>query len=361
MRIQELFENNDQQIGWYVITKKGNPIEGAFPSKVAAQAFRDEEEPEALVRYGRPELHYGEPKIKAIAPPKESVQEAVKGAWKIQNLAGKFKTFADNQSPDARAWMKNRELDPQVWDKSAGRWVIDPKHKAKLDREIEKQNKEWGREERAAVPKVDLQKVYNKYIEVVGNIFPDGDPADYMGPWFKKTYGVTYDYGKFIDQALKKFGSGDERKGQYAYLASMWAEMAADALHDALESTKTSGPRYDSPFIEWDKSGNPHVARNPWKVSELAESKKAKKPVPKMEYPGVKVSGLQGLRNSLEKAVKEMGYRIDTAGFEDASTVWSVAFPITTKFDIDKFEDELRDKLNLDGWLRVKFFDLVED
>lgn len=39
----------------------------------------------------------------------------------------------------------------------------------------------------------------------------------------------------------------------------------------------------------------------------------------------------------------------------------SVACPITKKFDIDKFEDELREKLHLDGWLKVQFFDLVED
>lgn len=97
------------------------------------------------------------------------------------------------------------------------------------------------------------------------------------------------------------------------------------------------------------------------KLQELHEAKKAKKPIPKMEYPGVKVSALQGLRYPLEKAIKEMGYRIEQAGFEDASTVWSVAFDIDKKFDIDKFEDELRDKLRLDGWLRVQFFDLVEN
>ena len=97
------------------------------------------------------------------------------------------------------------------------------------------------------------------------------------------------------------------------------------------------------------------------RVSDLFEAKKPKKPIPKMEYPGVKVSALQRLRYPLEKAVKEMGYQIDMGGFEEASTVWSVACPITKKFDIDKFEDELREKLHLDGWLKVQFFDLVED
>lgn len=193
--------------------------------------------------------------------------EAVKGNWKIQNLSGVFKTFADDQSPDARAWMRNRESDPQVWDKAAGRWVIDPKHKAKLDRQIEKQNKQWEREDREAArgPKVDLQKVYHKFIDVVGNIFPDGDPSDYMGPWFRRTYGIEFGYGDIIDKALKKFGSGSEKKGAHAYLSIMWDDMAGDALHDAMQSIKGSGPRYDSPFIDWDKSGNPHKRSNPWK------------------------------------------------------------------------------------------------
>lgn len=197
----------------------------------------------------------------------KQLAEAVKGKWKIQNLSGVFKTFADDQSPDARAWMRNRELDPQVWDKSAGRWVTDPKHQAKLDRQIEKQNKQWEREDREAArgPKVDLQKVYYKFIDVVGNIFPDGDPSDYMGPWFRRTYGIEFGYGDIIDKALKKFGSGSEKKGAHAYLSTMWDDMAGDALHDAMQSIKGSGPRYDSPFIDWDKSGNPHKRRNPWK------------------------------------------------------------------------------------------------
>lgn len=80
----------------------------------------------------------------------KQLDEAVKGKWKIQNLSGVFKTFADDQTADARAWMKNRGVDPQVWDKTLARWVTDPKHQAKLDREIEKRNKQWDREDREA-------------------------------------------------------------------------------------------------------------------------------------------------------------------------------------------------------------------
>ena len=33
----------------------------------------------------------------------------VKGAWKIQNLRGVFKSFKNHESDEARAWMSNRD------------------------------------------------------------------------------------------------------------------------------------------------------------------------------------------------------------------------------------------------------------
>ena len=35
----------------------------------------------------------------------------VKGAWKIQNLKGVIKSFKSNESPEAIAWMSNRDLE----------------------------------------------------------------------------------------------------------------------------------------------------------------------------------------------------------------------------------------------------------
>jgi hypothetical protein len=191
------------------------------------------------------------------------IVEAVKGKWKIQNLSGQFKTFADAETADARAWMKNRGVDPQVWDARLGKWVVDPKHQARMDRAAEKREKQWERADRLAnkKPKIDLQAVYNKYTMVVGNVFPDGDPIDYMGPWFKKNYGIEYDYGKYIDQALKKFGSGSERKGQDGYLSTMWADMAGDAIHDA----KNGHVDDNSPYYDVEKDGTITPKHNPWK------------------------------------------------------------------------------------------------
>lgn len=96
------------------------------------------------------------------------------------------------------------------------------------------------------------------------------------------------------------------------------------------------------------------------KIVDIFEAK-TKKPMPKMMYPGVKVSMLERWRSKLEKAIVELGHAVEQAGYEEGSTVWSVTFEINKKFNIDEFEDKLREKLNFDGWLRVNFFDMVEE
>lgn len=99
-------------------------------------------------------------------------------------------------------------------------------------------------------------------------------------------------------------------------------------------------------------------------VSEAQEkkvTKKAKKPIPKMEFPGCRVDMLEGWKTKLPKAIKELGYDIEAQGYSDGSTAWSVSFHIDKSFNIDDFEDKLRDKLQMNGWMRVGFFDLVEE
>ena len=94
------------------------------------------------------------------------------------------------------------------------------------------------------------------------------------------------------------------------------------------------------------------------KLSTILEA--AKKPMPKMGVPGAKVVMPHSWRTKLQESVKSLGYTIEMAGYEDGSTSWAIAFYIDKKFDIEKFEKELRDKLNYDGWLKVSYFDLEE-
>lgn len=83
--------------------------------------------------------------------------------------------------------------------------------------------------------------------------------------------------------------------------------------------------------------------------------------IPRMQFPGCKVAVLQGMKDRVTKAIRALGYTIERSGYESASTEWAVAFMIDKKFDIKKFEDDLRDSLSFSGWLKVEFFDLVEE
>lgn len=200
---------------------------------------------------------------------KDTVKEGTaKGSWKIQNLNGVMKTFKDSEQADARAWMKNRGDASQIWDKTTGRWIENPK---KVDRELKKADREvakWDRLDRAEEkartnPKVDLQAIYNKVMDAVGNTFPDGDPIDHLIQPLKRMGVPEYSIGEYIDKALKKHGHGTEKKGMYAYMAIMWDEMTKDAMYDAKNAAK-KGEKYSSPFVDYD-GATPEPKSNPWK------------------------------------------------------------------------------------------------
>ena len=55
----------------------------------------------------------------------------------------------------------------------------------------------------------DYQKVWRKIEEVVGNIFPDGDPIDWLAPWLKKSGIEDFHIGEVLDKASKLNGYKD--------------------------------------------------------------------------------------------------------------------------------------------------------
>jgi len=86
--------------------------------------------------------------------------------------------------------------------------------------------------------------------------------------------------------------------------------------------------------------------------------------MPKMEFPGVKVTVPQALRKDLLSALKEMKVLSPNyiSGYGDSSsTTWAVAFSIQRKFDLNKFQDQLREHLKYSGHLEVEYFDMVEE
>lgn len=186
-----------------------------------------------------------------------------KGAWKIQNLNGVMKTFKDDESADARAWMRNRGDAKQVWDKNTGRWTVDPKQQEREDKKADREQARWDREDRAAArgPKIDLKAVYDKAITAIGNTFPDGDPIDHLIGPLKRMGVPEYSIGEYIDKAMKKHGHGVEKQGMYDYLAVMWDEQARDAMFDA-----KNGHEAREPFVRME-DGKPVLQSNPWKSS----------------------------------------------------------------------------------------------
>lgn len=185
--------------------------------------------------------------------------EEVKGSWKISNLKGKEKTFRDEQSPEARAWMKNRDTEPVMWNKKQQAWQIDPKFRDSQDK---KDEREWQRlHKEPKAPKINYQKVYDIVIDAIGSSFPDGDPIDHIIPKLKRMGLDPYDSGKIIDQALKKFGHGAEKKGLYKYMETTWSDFQADQGYDAEHGHIDK----NSPFYDVDKSGKIVPSDNPWK------------------------------------------------------------------------------------------------
>ena len=52
-------------------------------------------------------------------------------------------------------------------------------------------------------PKPDLAKIARKIESVVGEVIPDCDPIDWLGPYVRREYGVEY-CGELLDKAARK-------------------------------------------------------------------------------------------------------------------------------------------------------------
>ena len=181
-----------------------------------------------------------------------------KGAWKIQNLNGALKNFKDSESPEARAWMKDRGGDEgSTWNKERGAWE-DSKRERAADRAQRKSDREADREARK--PKktstTDLDVLFRKAEDYIGQSFPDGDPIDYIGPYMEKNKYQTGD----LDLAFKN----NTKMDYNSYLVSTWKEFAADRMATAREQLKLGKkPEGEPPFFDV-KDGKVIALKNPW-------------------------------------------------------------------------------------------------
>ena len=60
-----------------------------------------------------------------------------------------------------------------------------------------------------SAPKLTLSDVWRKVEEVVSQIYPDGDPIDWLVPWFKKQGISSHNVGGILERAAKKNGYKD--------------------------------------------------------------------------------------------------------------------------------------------------------
>lgn len=58
-------------------------------------------------------------------------------------------------------------------------------------------------------PKLTINDVWRKVEEVVGQIYPDGDPIDWLLPWFRKQGIADHKVGDILAKAAKKNGYKD--------------------------------------------------------------------------------------------------------------------------------------------------------
>lgn len=164
------------------------------------------------------------------------VKDLMEGRWVTKSLDGKVRRFKD--LADAEYWRKNisTHVTPA---KEKGLTV-----KAYLDA-LDAEEAKVRAEREANKPK--LGEIWSKFVQAVGDSFPDGDPFDRIGPWMQQ-HGLT------IDDLDRAVADSSDHRTAHDYLASMWDDYSRDAEHDAIMGAH--GQTYDDQWFQ-------HP--NPWK------------------------------------------------------------------------------------------------
>jgi hypothetical protein len=89
--------------------------------------------------------------------------------------------------------------------------------------------------------KDDYNKVWRKIEEVVGNIFPDGDPIDWLAPWLKKSGIQDYHIGEVLDKACKLNGYKDIYEYYDSFKTADYGYDQSVAEGDGLEALNAEG------------------------------------------------------------------------------------------------------------------------
>lgn len=90
-----------------------------------------------------------------------------------------------------------------------------------------------------AAPKLTLDDVWRQVEHVVGQIYPDGDPIDWLAPWFRKQGIADHKIGDILERAAKKNGYKDiydyyNSFGDDLGLAEDYTDSIGNPMYDAV-------------------------------------------------------------------------------------------------------------------------------
>jgi hypothetical protein len=145
--------------------------------------------------------------------------------------------------------------DPRNWAKKK---AYDNRMAAKADKPLTM--KDMFSQPKSTAPKLTLDAVWRKVEDVVGQIFPDGDPIDYLAPWLEKHGIRDFKIGEILDRAAKKNGYKD----LYDYYDSMKDQYARD---NVAENAK--------PYVPGSKTLSVNFNNDPKQLIQRALSGKA--------------------------------------------------------------------------------------
>lgn len=177
--------------------------------------------------------------------------------WPVSNMLGYVKKFRKidgwwEHPVEVERWMKSHAApEPKLrnsaaLEKAKAKYPnVDPEMALRWHKDDEEEAKEQrlqAREKKRNRPSdYDIVAAGE---DAIGQSFPDGDPSDHLRDYLDKHDLDWTD----VNAAFKKI----HKKEFYAYLADMWDDHAADALHDAKGGAY--GEHYDN---EWFAQGNP--------------------------------------------------------------------------------------------------------
>lgn len=205
-------------------------------------------------------IEYGNWENSALATTSKLKKNRDKSAKVVKSIYGEeIQAEAANPKQQAAiAIAKKKEV-------AEGKFTINAKTGAKLDprtgaelppKEKPLTMKDMFRQPKSTAPKLTLDDVWRKVEDVVGRIFPDGDPIDHLAPWLEQHGIRDFKIGEILDRAAKKNGYKD----LYDYYDSMKDQYARDNVAEAgHQSPHTKLAQLKAKYDAALKSPNPNM------------------------------------------------------------------------------------------------------